>query len=474
VSSLRPHSRLTARIVAIVVGGALVVGAGVAVLLNDTVTLRRSAASAQNAAVYASSVVNVERLVVDAETGLRGAVITGRVLFLEPTLRAQRDLPRALEALRRTAAQDNVYLRQTDDLIAAVRSYMSSYVPSVIGQIAHDLPKARSFAVTLEGKRLVDGTRGRVATLERLLSSSQTAREQTAHDVANRSIADSIVILALLTLFTVLLGGYLGRLVVARERERDRSEATTRTLQQSILPSAVPEIPGCELATRFIPGGGAVSGDFYDVLELDDDEWALIIGDVCGKGATAAAATAMARWTLRTSLSEGADPVDALRLLNSLILRYRADGQFITAVCVKVRLDPGSAHLVVASAGHPAPVLVPSHGAPVTVAAHGDLLGIMPTIRLRSAELLLQPGDSLVVYTDGVTDQGPEVRRSPEQALAERAQDGGAHALARILADLATDPGASHPDDVAIIALRFLGRRAPSAPLKLAATGTQA
>jgi serine phosphatase RsbU (regulator of sigma subunit) len=454
---MRARSRLNARITLIVAAGALLVAAGVALLLSNTVALRNSAVSSQRADAHLLSVVNLERLVVDAETGLRGEVITGKTLFLQPLHRAQAEIPAAIAALHGAASENRSHERQSAALIGAVRSYMSGYVTNVLRLAAHDLPAARSLAVTLQGKHLVDGIRARVAQLERLISSSQTARERSARHTANSSIAEAIVILVLLTLLTAALGGYLGHLAVARERARDQSEETTRTLQQSIMPSAVPEIPGCELATRFIPGGGAVSGDFYDVLEVEPGEWALIIGDVCGKGAPAAAATAMARWTLRSALAQGATPAEALTLLNSVVLRQDPYGQFVTAACIRLTLEPESARLVIACAGHPAPIVVPRHDGPTAVAAEGGLLGILPTIHLDTAELQLRPGDGLVAYTDGVTDQGSEVRRSPEMALADRREGDGARELAQILEDLATHPVGRHPDDIAILALRFLG-----------------
>ena len=91
------------------------------------------------------------------------------------------------------------------------------------------------------------------------------------------------------------------------------------------------------------------------------------------------------------------------------------------------------------------------------MAADGDLLGILPTIRLRTAEVELGPGDSLIAYTDGVTDVGPEARRSPAEALQDRATDADPEELARILIELSRNPPGRRPDDVAIIALRFVG-----------------
>lgn len=458
------RARLNARIALVVVAGALIVAGGVTLLLGNTIGLRDSAKSARSADAYLLRVVDVERVVVDAETGLRGYVLTGRSVFLQPLYRAQARMPPVIGAVRQAASQNGAYRAQSEALIAAVRLYMTGYVPHVLSLARQSLATARSFIVTLEGKHLVDGVRARAAALERLLSGSQAARESSAHHTASSSIAEAIVVLVLLTLLTVALGGYLGHLVLARERAREESETMSRTLQESVMPAAIPDIPGCELATRFIPGGGAVSGDFYDVLEIGPGEWALIIGDVCGKGATAAAATAMSRWTLRSALAQGATAEDALRLLNSVVRRQNPDGQFVTAACMLLTLQPESARVVIACAGHPAPILVSTGALPAAVAAGGDLLGIMPTIRLQTDEVELLPGDSLVAYTDGVTDQGGDARPAPEQALAAHRAGDGAGELASILEDLARHPVGRHPDDIAILALRFLGDRAESTP----------
>lgn len=447
---------LRRRVSAVVVVGAVLVAAGVALLLANAFALRSSSESATRAQTYLLRVADLERLVVDSETGLRGEVITGRTLFLAPLRNAQAQIPAAIAGLRQAASEDHAYEQRSSALIGAVRSYMSAYVPGVLAMAAHDLRGARSFAVTLEGKRRVDAIRTQALQLEHLLAGSQARRQRNARSTADRSILDAIVVLVLLTLLTVAVGGYLARLAVARELAREQSERISRTLQASILPAALPTIPGCELATRFIPGGEVVSGDFYDVLEVETGSWALLIGDVTGKGAAAAATTAMARWTLRSSLTLGAAPAEALRFLNGALLRHDRGGRFITAACLKVVLEPESAHVEIACAGHPAPILVPRVGVPTEVAAEGDMVGLGHDIRLQAAELELWPGDAIVAYTDGVTDQGPEPRLAPEQVLRERSADAGAEQLATTLVDLAR-PAGSHPDDIAIIALRYLG-----------------
>jgi serine phosphatase RsbU (regulator of sigma subunit) len=260
----------------------------------------------------------------------------------------------------------------------------------------------------------------------------------------------------------VLLGADLGHLVVTRERARERSERTTRALQQSLMPASVPAIDGCELAVRFLPAEGElVGGDFYDVYETGEGRWTIVLGDVCGKGAAAAALSAMARWTLRSYDHGSASPADALHALNTAMIGHRSQGRFITIAHVSLALEPGGARAMVACAGHPAPVVVPARGEPAPVPADGDLLGVWPSIRLHTAEVQLRPGDSLVLYTDGVTDQGPQLRRAPHQALGGRPPGASADQLAGIMERLARDGAGTHRDDIAILAVRFLGEGLP-------------
>lgn len=461
---VRGHSWLRARVIVLVATGSLIVAGGVTLLLANTIALRGSAESTRRTDRYLLRVLEVERLVVDAETGLRGYVITGRTVFLQPLRRAQSEVGAAISALQQTASHNHLYQQRTASLITAVRSYLGVYVRDALALATRDLSAVQSFSMTMVGKRQVDSIRAQVAELERLLSGSQAQRQTAATRTADRSIADAIAALVILTLLTGGVGGYLAHLVVQRERARASSEDTARILQESILPPAIPAIPGLELATRFVPGGGPVGGDFYDVFELEPDRWAVSLGDVCGKGAQAAAATAMARWSLQSSMASGATPGEALRFLNDVVRRNDHDGRFITAVCMRVNLKADSARIEVACAGHPPPILVPRGGAARAVPADGDLLGVLPDIRLRLAEVELRAGDSLVAYTDGVTDLGPEMRRSPEDALQERGPDADAEQLARILDELAHQPAGGHPDDVAIVALRFVGESGQVVP----------
>ena len=468
--SAREQRWLRARIAAVVLVGALLVGTGVALLLHNMLALRRGADATTRSDTYLLRVIELERLVVDAETGLRGDVITGHSIFLQPLHRAQAELPGSIHELDQSAAATGADRERVAALVGAVNAYMSRYVPHELALITKDPAASRSFAVTLEGKREVDAVRQRAGELELLLSRSSAKRQQSAQSTANNSVDETIAVLVLLILLTCGLGGYLGHLAVARERARAQSDETARTLQESILPTAMPEIPGCELAVRFLPGDGPVSGDFYDGFRVGPDTWALGIGDVCGKGAPAAAATAMARWTLRSSLGQGSTPDEALRLLNDVMLAHPEDHRFITAACMTVTIRPDAALVRLACAGHPAPIFVPADGPPGAVSVRGDLLGVFPSVRLQTVEIELGPGDSLVAYTDGVTDQGTELPVSPERALREQA---GTHAeaLATALEQVAQRPPNRQPDDVAILVLRFIGGKAVvDPPLPAAAT----
>ncbi len=448
------------RIALVVTTGALLVALGVTLLLINTVRLHRAAEATTRSDTYLAAVANVERLVIDAETGLRGYVITGRSAFLQPTHAAQQALPPAIDALDRSAARNGFGRGAARALGQAAAAYMSTYVAETEALARRSPRRARSYSSTLAGKQLVDGIRARTTSLENVVTARDRVRQQTARRDAGHATTEAIVVLVLLTVLTLLLGGFLGRLVISRERARRRSEETTQVLRQSLRPSALPSIPDCELAVRFVPAAAAelVGGDFYDVFAAGADRWVIVVGDVCGKGADAAAVTAMARWTLRSQALAGATPDDALRFLNRAMLGLDLDGRFITVAYLVLTFDGGRADAALACAGHPPGIFVPASGPPEALPARGTLLGVWPDIRLHTAEVSLAHGDGIVLYTDGVSDPGPGPERAPEQALRGRPPRADADQLADALQSYArtTSPPGPQRDDIAIVALRFL------------------
>jgi PAS domain S-box-containing protein len=237
-----------------------------------------------------------------------------------------------------------------------------------------------------------------------------------------------------------------------------------RALQESLLPPTLPEIGGVEVAARFRAAGDGneVGGDFYDLFDTGDAQWAVVMGDVCGKGARAAAMTALARYTLRAAAMREDRPSDVLSTLNEALVRQRADEQFCTVAFARLVRNGAGTRITVASGGHPLPLVLRADGRVDAVGTPGSLLGIMPDPQLSDDSVRLDPGDAVVLYTDGVTDaHAPERVLSPADlagllrecagldaaAIAERVERG---ATASVAGEAAADPR----DDVAILVLR--------------------
>ncbi len=236
---------------------------------------------------------------------------------------------------------------------------------------------------------------------------------------------------------------------------RDRDHIA-RTLQNSLLPPALPQVPHLEIAAVFKPALDAyeIGGDFYDVFQTPDGRWAAVIGDVCGKGIEAAALTSLARYTLRATFRTGS-PSDALRALNDALLQEALDGKFCTVCVVLVEPGPGGAEMIVASAGHPLPQLVRPDGSSESVGHHGTLLGVTEQPRLVDVRSRLAPGDTLVLYTDGLLERYHQHLDETEQlrpALEPRGDPtlGVKERIERYVEELTAD---QQDDDVAVLLL---------------------
>jgi PAS domain S-box-containing protein len=254
------------------------------------------------------------------------------------------------------------------------------------------------------------------------------------------------------------------RAAVAMDNARLYSERAqiARTLQESLLPPQLPRIPGVEAAARYVAAGEGmdVGGDFYDLFELGEGQWSIVMGDVCGKGADAAALTALARYTLRATATPNTTPSDALQKLNDAVLRQRGDGRFITVAYA--RLDSngtGGARLTIATGGHPAPIVLRADGHAEPVGLPGTLLGVVPDPELTDQTLELGPGDALFLYTDGITEaHAPERLLEVEDVarLVERCAGFDAADLVKCVEDEVRGIGNGPPsDDIAMLALRM-------------------
>lgn len=202
----------------------------------------------------------------------------------------------------------------------------------------------------------------------------------------------------------------------ARLYEQQRHIA--HTLQSALLPAVLPEVPGMQVAARYRPQSADltevyIGGDLYDVLvtapspdpPTSPGGWAAMVGDVCGKGPAAAALTALVRHTWRAHVSQNLAPADVVRGVNAALLRGSpADtARFATLVHAQLRTDRPRTTVSLVSAGHPPPLVLRGDRVEA-VTAPGTLVGVYADLALTEIEIRLDPGDSLVLYTDGVTE----------------------------------------------------------------------
>lgn len=173
------------------------------------------------------------------------------------------------------------------------------------------------------------------------------------------------------------------------------------TIQASFLPDGSPNIPGCSVAT-FWQAARQVGGDFYDFLPLDDDKWGIVIADVADKGVPAALFMAVSRTILRTVAFSREDPAHVLMRTNEIIAREARSDLFVT-VFYGV-WDPATERFTYANAGHNPPLLLQPNGAFQQLPGHGIALGVLPETHMRSQSMQLRPGETIILYTDGVTE----------------------------------------------------------------------
>ena len=240
---------------------------------------------------------------------------------------------------------------------------------------------------------------------------------------------------------------------------RERSHIA-RTLQRSLLPS-LPEMPGIEVGVEYLPIGeeNEAGGDFYDLFRTSEDAWLAVIGDVCGKGAAAAAVTALTRYTIRAVAMREDEPSAVLVALNEAMLWQVDDGQFCTVACARLEPADGGCELGVARGGHPAPLVVRADGSVEVLAPPGRALGIFPDPGLEVQKVSLRPGDAVVFYTDGIVEaRGPDGSFLGEErllALLRSCAGLGAPAIAQRLREATLEYGEGNArDDLAVLVLR--------------------
>ena len=191
----------------------------------------------------------------------------------------------------------------------------------------------------------------------------------------------------------------------------DRVRAVTETLQESLLPPNPPQVPGLEVAAWHRPahGGEVVLGDFYDVFPTGRNRWGIVLGDVCGHGVEAAKRTALARYTVRAAATHSRVPSKILAELNAALNNDPSVGvEFISVLYVALDLTRSTVVAKISNAGHPPAILRAADGSIELLEATGPILGVFEDVRVPSRMIALQPGDLLVMFTDGVTESRGE------------------------------------------------------------------
>jgi serine phosphatase RsbU (regulator of sigma subunit) len=250
--------------------------------------------------------------------------------------------------------------------------------------------------------------------------------------------------------------------LVNERRLRLQAEALTHTLQASLLPPMLPVVPGLDIAARFHAAGNGIElvGDFYDLFEVRRGRWNFVVGDVSGKGVEAAKAASLARHVVGVAATQRSDPMSVLQLLNDTFLaRREAPDLFLTAAYGTFVLTEAGCSLRLASAGHCAPIVRRADGSVTMLPVRGSLIGVVPTLDLEETLLHLTAGDSLIVYTDGVTEarNGHTILGDDALVALIRSAEPSAHAAAlaeRIESAALRYSGGTASDDIAILVLR--------------------
>lgn len=257
------------------------------------------------------------------------------------------------------------------------------------------------------------------------------------------------------------------RQLLAAKRQAEAAEGRARTLvqtlQRTLMPPRLPVVDGLDAAAAYHPGGGdlEVGGDFYDLFEVDESCWVAVLGDVCGKGAEAAIVTALVRFTVRAAAVRQESASAMLHAVNEVMLHDHDVDRHCTLLVVRLRRHGDRWEAEVSSGGHPLPLLLRPDRAPVPVGVPGTIVGVLSEAEFTDSSLLLGPGESLVLTTDGVTEARRGQTMYGEERLAAvvgRCDPEPVEAVVAVVVDDVREflAGGRH-DDIAVLALGVPG-----------------
>ena len=246
-------------------------------------------------------------------------------------------------------------------------------------------------------------------------------------------------------------------LAIAHARVYEREHRIAETLQRSLLPETLPSLPGLDVAARYLPAASEaeVGGDWYDVIPMAGGAVGLVMGDVAGKGLAGASMVGRLRSALRAYALEGHDCARVVEQLNRLLWTEGEDTQMATMLYVIV--DPAASQIRWVNAGHPAPLMLVRGEPSFLEGAASVPLGVLPFPTYQEASASMDPGGTLLLYTDGLVERPGENIDDGMAELASRMREGPDdpdELCDHLLATLVPAGGAT--DDVAILTLRNL------------------
>jgi hypothetical protein len=255
----------------------------------------------------------------------------------------------------------------------------------------------------------------------------------------------------LLTEFSLMAG-----IALENSRQFAREQQIASMLQRDLLPAALPELPGLDIALRYLPGepGSHAGGDWYDVFEIEDGRVGLVVGDITGHGVGAAAAMGQLRIAVLAYALAGYEPEQVVEKVDHLIERM---GASTIATMVYALVDVPRCELTLVNAGHPPPIVVAGGASRRLLEGHARLLGVSPPLSGRDQRLVeLRSGSHVLLYTDGLLEPFERAGGDGVGRLQDAADgfEGTADELCDlVLAELAPD-GAQ--DDICILAATLL------------------
>ena len=408
---------------------------------------------------------DLQMQMINEQSAVRGYLITTDQRSLAPYRYARPRVEHDLQVLGRlqsAAPAIAPLVTRTEALIEKIQRLIKAQIARVeSGPAGLRAARARVDRGRTSFDKFRERSRQIIAAATAFTAETEHRQDNTARDFALLVIA--------LGAAGAMIAGLLAYRTTRRNREhleyveasRDREHEIAHVLQQSLLPARIPDVPGLTVQARFRPVGEGVEmgGDFYDVFETRDG-LAVVVGDVCGKGPSAARLTALCRNTIRALALEDEPPrlSGVLSALNRAIVRADGEpGQFCTVAMAMLRRQPdGQVGVEIVSGGHP-PVLIRRTGGTVeAIERLGGLVGIDQDATFASEQRMLAEGDVLVLYTDGVIDARSAGNVLGEDGLRDvvGAADTPDAIVEQVDAAVMASSRGAPPDDVALVVVQ--------------------